>query len=97
MKEKKKIYSKLVAKFKILLENWGRLKPIRSLIEDMFKVAKKTFNMKDLHRHTTRFVQKYCFLTVFLIGAITAFLFAIKRDNNTWSRVKKKAPYPLFG
>ena len=55
-KEEKKIFKKLVAKFKSLIENWGGLRPIRSLIEDVFKLAKKACNMENLHRYTMRSV-----------------------------------------
>jgi hypothetical protein len=70
--EEKKLYKKLVAKFKSLMENWGGLRPIRSLIEDVFKLAKKACNMKNLHRYTMRSVKKYCSLAVFLTGAVIA-------------------------
>ena len=71
-KEEKKLYKKLVAKFKSLIENWGGLRPIRSLIEDVFKLAKKACNMENLHRYTMRSVKKYCSLAVFLTGAVIA-------------------------
>jgi hypothetical protein len=77
--EEKKIYKRLVTKFKVLMENWGGLKPIRSLIEDVFKLAKKTCNMENLHRYTMRSVKKYCSLAVFLTGAITAFFISDKK------------------
>jgi hypothetical protein len=38
--DEKKIFKRLVAKFKSLIENWGELRIIRSLIEDAFKLAK---------------------------------------------------------
>lgn len=72
-KEEKKLYKKLLAKFKSLIANWGKLRPIRSLIEDVFKLAKKACHMENLHRYTMRSVKKYCSLDVFLTGAITAF------------------------
>lgn len=78
-KEEKKLYKRLVAKFKSLMENWGGLKPVRSLIEDVFKVAKKTCNMENLHRYTMRSVKKYCSLAVFLTGAVIAFFISDKK------------------
>jgi hypothetical protein len=78
--EEKKIYKRLVTKFKSLMENWGGLKPIRSLIEDVFKLAKKACNMEDLHRYTMRSVKKYCSLAVFLTGAVTAFFISDKKE-----------------
>jgi Transposase DDE domain len=71
--EEKKLYKRLVAKFISLIENWGRLRPIRSLIEDVFKLAKKACNMENLHRYTMRSIKKYCSLAVFLTGTIIAF------------------------
>jgi len=78
-KEEKKLYKRLVAKLKSLIENWGGLRPIRSLIEDVFKVAKKACNMENLHRYTMRSVKKYCSLAVFLTGAVTAFFISDKK------------------
>jgi hypothetical protein len=77
--EEKKLYKKLVAKFNSLIENWGGLRPIRSLIEDVFKLAKKACNMENLHRYTMRSVKKYCSLAVFLTGAVTAFFISDKK------------------
>jgi hypothetical protein len=71
--EEKKLYKRLVAKFISLIENWGGLRPIRSLIEDVFKLAKKACNMENLHRYTMRSIKKYCSLAVFLTGEIIAF------------------------
>jgi hypothetical protein len=78
-KEEKKLYKKLVAKFKSLIDNWGGLRPIRSLIEDVFKLAKKACNMENLHRYTMRSVKKYCSLAVFLTGAVIAFSITDKK------------------
>ena len=71
-KNEKHLFKKLAAKFKYLIKNWEELKPIRSLIEDVFKVAKKAYNMEILHRYTMRSVKKYCSLAVFLTGVVIA-------------------------
>lgn len=78
-KNEKQLFKKLTAKFKSLIENWEELKPIRSLIEDTFKVAKKACNMENLHRYTMRSVKKYCSLAVFLTGAVIASSISDKR------------------
>lgn len=78
-KNEKKLFKKLATKFKSLIENWEELKPIRSLIEDVFKVAKKACNMENLHRYTMRSVKKYCSLAVFLTGVVIASSFGDKR------------------
>jgi hypothetical protein len=73
-KNEKQLFKKLAAKFKSLIENWEELKPIRSLIEDVFKIAKKACNMENLHRYTMRSVKycslEYCSLAVFLTGVV---------------------------
>jgi hypothetical protein len=43
---------------------------IRSLIEDVFKLAKDAFSLKNLHKYTTRSVKKTVCLNVLLIGLI---------------------------
>ena len=87
----KKLFKRLVAKFKSLIKNWKELRPIRSLIEDAFKLAKKACNMENLHRYTMRSVKKYCSLAVFLTGAVIAFCVSDKRYVRTLgSRVRKK-------
>jgi hypothetical protein len=78
-KNEKKLFKKLTIKFKSVIENWEELKPIRSLIEDLFKVAKKACNMENLHRYTMRSVKKYCSLAVFLTGVVIASSFSDKR------------------
>ncbi|AAM32286.1 hypothetical protein DU48_02760 [Methanosarcina mazei] len=42
--------------------------PLIPLNEDVFKLAKKAYSMENLHRYTGSYIQKYCFLAVFLIG-----------------------------
>jgi hypothetical protein len=61
------------------MENWGALKPIRSLIEDVFKLAKKACNMENLHRYAMLSVKKYCSLAVFLTGTVTDFFISDKK------------------
>lgn len=60
-------------KIKILIENWEELRPIRSLIEDVLKLARKKCHMDNLHRYTTRSVKNYFSLAVFLTEKVTAF------------------------
>jgi hypothetical protein len=75
----KKLFKRLVTKFKSLIKNWKELRPIRSLIEDTFKLAKKACNMENLHRYTMRSVKKYCSLAVFLTGIVIAFSISDKK------------------
>ncbi|KKG15196.1 hypothetical protein EO98_15350 [Methanosarcina sp. 2.H.T.1A.6] len=62
-----KIYKEIIAKFKELLSKWKEFRSVRSIIEDIFKLAKKASSMEDLHRYTRISVQKYCSLAVLLV------------------------------
>jgi hypothetical protein len=63
-----KFYKEIIAKFKEPISKWKEFRSVRSIIEDVFKLAKKTYSMEDLHRYTRGSVQKYCSLAVFLLG-----------------------------
>ena len=67
-KKEIKIYKEIIAKFKELISKWKEFRSIRSIIEDVFKLAKKAYSMEDLHRYTRSSVQKYCSLAVLLLG-----------------------------
>ena len=62
------IYKKIIAKFKELISDWKNFRKVRSIIEDIFKLAKKAYSMENLHRYTKRSIQKYCSLAVLLVG-----------------------------
>jgi hypothetical protein len=61
-------YKRIIAKFKQLISDWKNFRKVRSIIEDIFKLAKKTYSMENLHRYTKRSVQKYFSLAVLLVG-----------------------------
>ncbi|AKB50683.1 hypothetical protein MSBRW_1430 [Methanosarcina barkeri str. Wiesmoor] len=63
-----KFYKEIIAKFKELISKWKELRSVRSIIEDVFKIAKKAYSMENLHRYTRSSVQKYCSLAVLLVG-----------------------------
>jgi hypothetical protein len=63
-----KIYKQIIAKFKELISKWKEFRSVRSIIEDIFTLAKKAYSMEDLHRYTRSSVQKYCSLAVLLVG-----------------------------
>jgi hypothetical protein len=46
----------------------SNLRSVRSIIEDIFKLAKKAYSMEELHRYARSSVQKYCSLAVLLVG-----------------------------
>ena len=63
-----KFYKEVIAKFKELISKWKEFRSVRSIIEDVFKLAKKAYSMEDLHRYTRSSVQKYSSLAVLLVG-----------------------------
>ena len=49
-----------------------KYKPIRGMVEDIFKSAKKAFSLKNLHRYTKRSVKKFVCLHVLLVGIVVS-------------------------
>lgn len=78
IKEKKRFYEGLVSRLKDLMQSWEDFKPVRSLIEDVFKVAKNSFSMRKMHRYTMRSVKKACSLVVLLVGMVISLGFSEK-------------------
>jgi len=72
LERNKKFFNHLMKSLRIKLENWKKYKPIRSIIEDMFKLAKSSFSLKKLHRYTERSVKKFVCLDVLLIGIVVS-------------------------
>jgi hypothetical protein len=62
-----KCYKEVIEKFKELISKWKEFRSVRSVIEDIFKLAKKAYSMEDLHRYMKSSIQKYCFLAVLLV------------------------------
>jgi hypothetical protein len=52
------------------MDRWQDFKYIRSIIEDMFKLAKKSLDLHKIHRYTTKSITKHVSLNVLLIGTI---------------------------
>jgi len=63
-------YKTIVRKLIALLERWGEFPPIRSLIEDLFKLAKEAFSLRTMHRYSRLYVTKFVALNVLLLGAV---------------------------
>lgn len=78
IKEKKRFYEGLVSRLKDLMQSWEDFKPVRSLIEDVFKVAKNSFSMRKMHRYTMPSVKKACSLVVLLVGIVISLGFSEK-------------------
>ena len=73
-----KLFKALKAKLMNLLRRWEHFKAVRSVIEDVFKLA-KSFGLRRLHRYTSRSVYKYAVLNVLLIGLVAALGFREKK------------------
>jgi hypothetical protein len=71
LKREKEVFRKLKVKLMNLLSKWKNFKPVRSLIEDIFKLC-KSMGLRNLHRYTMRSVYKYTVVNVFLIGVVVA-------------------------
>lgn len=65
---------------KAKLENWKEFKPIRSYIEDIFKVAKNSFSLDKIHRYKFRCVKKFVSLGVLLVGVVILLGFNSKEE-----------------
>ncbi len=80
VEEKKHFYNSLVLEFKEKICRWKDFKPIRSIIEDIFKLTKNSFVFSKLHRYTMRSVEKTCALCVLLTGVVISLGINSKKD-----------------
>jgi hypothetical protein len=69
--KEKSFFRKLKSSLMARLKNWQTFKPVRSVIEDLFKVA-KSMGLRNLHRYTMRSVYKYSALNVLLLGMVVS-------------------------
>jgi len=69
-KRTKSLFQNLKKEFKSKMEKWTCFKAIRSIIEDMFKLAKKSLSLDKIHRYTQKSVAKFISLNVLLLGTI---------------------------
>ena len=77
VEKEKKRYRRLVKRlFKGLKED---LKTLRSIIEDVIKLGKEAYGMKDLHCYSFESVKKRCSLSVLLTGMTFEFGFREKK------------------
>ena len=63
-----KFYKEIIAKFKELISKWKEFRSVRSIIEDVFKLAKKAYSMENLHRYTRSSVLKVLFFSCTFCG-----------------------------
>ena len=61
-----------------LLQRWHEFRAVRSVIEDVFKLA-KSFGLRKLHRYTMRSVLKFAAMNVLLVGIVVALGFREKK------------------
>ena len=78
LEEEKRRFRALKTKLMSLLKRWEEFKPVRAVIEDVFKLA-KSFGLRRLHRYTMRSVYKFVALNVLLIGIVVALGFREKK------------------
>lgn len=69
--EDKDFYKSLARRLKGLLQNWKSFKPVRGIIEDWIKLAKK-LGIARIHRYTKRSGEKFVILGVLLCGIIVS-------------------------
>ncbi|MDI9633884.1 MAG: transposase, partial [Methanolinea sp.] len=63
-------YTSLARRLVMYLRDEIQLVEKRSLIEDVFKMAKNAFGLKRIHKYTTRSVKKTVCLNVLLLGLV---------------------------
>ena len=78
LKSEIKLFKALKAKLMNLLQRWEDFKSVRSVIEDVFKLA-KSFGLRKLHRYTRRSVLKFPAMNVLLVGIVVALGFREKK------------------
>jgi hypothetical protein len=72
------LFKRLVKKLLAGLADQSIYLAIRSLIEDVFKLAKNAFSLKDFHHYTTRSVKNAVCLNILLLGLVVSFGFRSK-------------------
>ncbi len=78
LKGERKLFKTLKAKLLDLLEKWKGFKSVRSMVEDVFKLA-KSMSLRSLHHYTIRSVYKFVAMNVLLVGVVVALGFREKR------------------
>ena len=63
-----------------VIEDQDNYLAVRSLIEDVFKLAKNAFSLRKFHRYTTRSVKKAGCLNVLLVGLVVSLGFRSKKQ-----------------
>ena len=66
LEDNKTLFLELTSKLYEKLENWKKLKPIRGLIEDFFKVCKDAFGLGEFHAYTQSSMRRNIYLCILL-------------------------------
>ncbi|WP_305557782.1 hypothetical protein [Methanobrevibacter sp. V74] len=66
LEENKELFLELTTILYEKLENWKKLKPIRGLIEDFFKVCKDAFGLGEFHAYTQSSMRRNIYLCILL-------------------------------
>jgi hypothetical protein len=80
-----KLFKNLVKRLLDSLGHQDCFQSIRSLIEDVFKLAKDAFSLQKFHRYTTRSVKKAVSLNVLLFGLVISLGFREKKQLQRFS------------
>jgi hypothetical protein len=70
--QEKHFYNRLVRRLKAALDRWEEYRPIRSMIEDIFKLTQDAFSLNKLRRYTERSVKKIVCLRVLLVDVVVS-------------------------
>ena len=76
------LYTNLVKQLLILPGHLDEFQSIRSRIEDVFKLAKDVFFLRNFHRYTTRFVKNAAYLNVLLFVLVISVWILLKDANS---------------
>jgi hypothetical protein len=85
LEQDKKLFLELTSKLYKKLENWKKLKPIRGLIEDFFKVCKDAFGLGEFHAYTQSSMRRNIYLCI-LLSAL-----AIQQGFDTKTKLQQLA------
>ena len=66
LEKNKDLFLELTTKLYEKLENWKKLKPIRGIIEDFFKVCKDAFGLGEFHAYTQSSMRRNIYLCILL-------------------------------
>ena len=75
-----RLFKRLAGRLISALALQDRYMSVRSLIDDVFKLAKDAFNLKKFHKYTTRSVKKTVCLNVLLVGLVISLGFRSKKQ-----------------